>query len=98
VDLKEGSKLAEIVQSRAIWVNALHHQAVNRKGEMLQVVARETNGLPQAIEHIDYPFMIGVQWHPEYMPQIPRQRSIFKALVEQAKLYASSSTAKIQEF
>ena len=85
VELKEGSKLREIMDTGKIWVNALHHQAVNEKGSKLEVVAKEETGLAQAIEHTSSDFLVGVQWHPEYMPQIPEQRAIFKTLVEKAK-------------
>ena len=85
VEIKHGSRLEGVLNTSGLWVNALHHQAVDRIGESLEIVAREDTGLAQAIENPDYPFLIGVQWHPEYMPQIPRQRALFKALVESAK-------------
>lgn len=84
VVIAENSKLHEILQFERIFVNALHNQAVNKLGEQLEVVAIEENGVTQAIEHDDYSFLIGVQWHPEYLPQIPAQRRIFKTLVEEA--------------
>ena len=43
-------------------------------------------GVAQGIEHVDYPFMIGVQWHPEYLPQVPSQRHLFDELVRCAIL------------
>lgn len=85
VEIKKGSKLEAMLDASKVWVNALHHQAVDTVGESLNIVAREDTGIAQAIEHPAYPFLIGVQWHPEYMPQIPRQRAIFKALVGRAK-------------
>lgn len=85
VELKKGSQLRQIVESSHIWVNALHHQAVDKQGNELTVVAKEETGLAQAIEHSSSNFLIGVQWHPEYMPQIQAQRKIFKKLVEEAR-------------
>ncbi len=84
VNLKEGSRLRAILESATVWVNALHHQAVDRVGESLEIVAREETGIAQAIEQNGHSFMIGVQWHPEYMPQKRRQRAIFRQLVELA--------------
>jgi putative glutamine amidotransferase len=40
------------------------------------------------------PFVIGVQWHPEYLPQLPQQRAIFESLVRQAKARAASATGE----
>ncbi|MGM0546033.1 MAG: gamma-glutamyl-gamma-aminobutyrate hydrolase family protein [Bacteroidota bacterium] len=85
VKVEEDSKLFEMVGFEHIWVNALHHQAVDALGDQLTVVAREDTGVVQAIEHTRRDFILGVQWHPEYMPQIPPQRRIFKQLVEEAK-------------
>lgn len=84
VVISENSKLHKILQFDRILVNALHNQAVNKLGEQLEIVATEENGVTQAIEHDEYSFLIGVQWHPEYLPQIPAQRRIFKTLVKEA--------------
>jgi hypothetical protein len=56
------------------------------------VAARDRNGIVQAIEHQALPFVVGVQWHPEYLPQLPRQRRIFQGLVEAARQVRLKST------
>lgn len=63
-------------------VNSIHHQAVNRPGQGLKVVAREKNGLIQAMEaaRSEHPFLIGVQWHPELMLHARSARNLFRAL------------------
>ena len=67
-------------------VNALHNQVIDTPGEGVEFAAREEGtGIIQGIEHPGFPFVIGVQWHPEYMIQVKRQRSIFKNLVKQAQ-------------
>ena len=66
-------------------VNALHHQSVNRVGDGLRVVARERSGIVQGIEAPGHPFLMGVQWHPEYLVADPRQQNLFRTLVEAAK-------------
>ena len=85
VEIKSGSKLESVLQESKVWVNALHNQAVDTIGESLVVVAKEDTGIAQAIENPKYSFLIGVQWHPEYMPQIPAQRALFRVFVERAK-------------
>lgn len=84
VEIEGNSKLCGILKVDHTFVNALHYQAVNDLGEGLSVVARERSGVVQAIEHRNYPFLIGVQWHPEYMPQIRAQRRLFKEMVRQS--------------
>ncbi len=84
IQLKQNSKLAGILHCRTCTVNALHHQAIKETGNRLQVVARETTDVIQAIEHNDKRFILGVQWHPEFLPQMWRQRQIFKQMIHEA--------------
>lgn len=85
ITIKDGTKLCELLQTDICNVNALHNQAIDKPGEGIQIAAKELNtDVYQAIEHRDLPFMIGVQWHPEYLIQIARQRNIFKGLVRAA--------------
>ncbi|WP_169543833.1 gamma-glutamyl-gamma-aminobutyrate hydrolase family protein [Sneathiella aquimaris] len=69
-------------------VNSIHHQAVNKTGDGLRVVALEKNNVVQAIEQVDrgvHPFMIGVQWHPELMLYTQSARNLFRSLVQAAR-------------
>jgi putative glutamine amidotransferase len=85
VSIKPGSKLESILGVRHLKVNALHNQAVKDPGKNIDIVAREPNQVVQAIENTTQPFMIGVQWHPEYLPQKRIHRRIFEALVQHAR-------------
>jgi putative glutamine amidotransferase len=85
VYIKEGSRLAYVIGEHQLKVNALHNQAVKEPGSGLEIVAREDNEVVQGIELPEAPFVIGVQWHPEYLPQRRPQRRIFKAIIEAAK-------------
>ena len=84
ITTQAGTCLAELLGPERR-VNALHHQAIDRLGQGLRVAARDRNQIIQAVEHESLPFVLGVQWHPEYLPQLPRQRAIFGALVERAR-------------
>jgi putative glutamine amidotransferase len=61
-------------------VNSFHHQAVERIGDGLKVVARAGDG---TIESIEGPgaFTLGVQWHAETLYD---HRPLFQALVRAA--------------
>ena len=67
VALTEGSLLARISDSSSIEVNSMHHQAVKDLAPGLIASAYSTDYLIEALEMPDYPFFIGVQWHPEYL-------------------------------
>jgi putative glutamine amidotransferase len=88
VRLDAGSVLAQTVRRSSMRVNSLHRQAVDRLGEGLRAVAVERNGVVQAVELAMPGFCVGVQWHPEYLPQRPEQRRIFRALVRKAFRHA----------
>jgi putative glutamine amidotransferase len=83
--LETSSKLRTMLGPHPRRVNALHSQAIDRLGEGLRVAARDRNGIVQAIEHTTLPFVLGVQWHPEYLPQKREQRRIFESLLRHAK-------------
>ena len=46
-------------------VNSAHHQSVKSPGKGLVVSAVSSDGVIEAVELPDYPFFVGVQWHPE---------------------------------
>ena len=46
-------------------VNSSHHQAVKVIGQGLNAIAFSPDGIIEAISSGDYPFLLGVQWHPE---------------------------------
>lgn len=84
VDIKADTRLALAMGPGKCRVNAMHKQAANQIGSRLRVAASEKNGVVQAIEHADYPLVVGVQWHPEYIPQHSRQRALFEFLIREA--------------
>ena len=65
-------------------VNSGHHQAVDRLGLNLQVAARSIEGVVEAIVHSKHPFMLGVQWHPENMPNHWLSQRLAQEFVRQA--------------
>ena len=84
IALEADTKLAGIIRDGSRFVNALHDQAIDQLGEGMIVTARDMAGVVQAIEHTELDFVIGVQWHPEYLPQIESQQRLFKELVAAA--------------
>jgi putative glutamine amidotransferase len=85
VDIAGRSRLRAVLGRARCEVNSLHRQAVDAIGTGLAVVARDDRGVVQGIEHAARRFWIGVQWHPEYLPQVPEQRRLFAALVDAAR-------------
>lgn len=62
---EEGSKL-ESLFGKSLMVNSFHHQACKDIANNFKVTARAEDGIVEGIEDItDYPYLVGVQWHPE---------------------------------
>jgi len=74
------SELHGILRTLRCRVNALHDQSIKALGVDVVVSAMEPTGVIQAIERQGHPFFIGVQWHPEYIPQSRTQQGLFRAL------------------
>jgi putative glutamine amidotransferase len=79
-----GTRLAGIVGAGELAVNSFHHQAVDRLGAGLRVVARAADGTVEAIEGVRGGFVLGVQWHAEALAADAAQLSLFGALVRAA--------------
>ena len=82
VKIHEGTRLKRIVGREELEVNTTHHQAVKELGEDLVVNATAEDGVIEGIESQGHAFVLGVQWHPEFLSgRDPAQRAIFSAFV-----------------
>ena len=76
VKLEKDSLIFELLGSE-IRGNSGHHQGVSDAGD-LRVVGKTSDGLIEAVELNDYPFLISTQWHPEMLGQ----DSVFEGLIQ----------------
>jgi putative glutamine amidotransferase len=81
VAVAQGSLLAALTGGESLAVNSFHHQAADRLGAGLRVVATAPDGTVEAIEDPSRPFLLGVQWHAEGMIGQDEQLALFEALV-----------------
>ncbi len=84
VQLEVGSRLARIMDTSEAIVESWHHQAVSAIPPGWQAAAYAADGLVEALERVDHPWMLAVQWHPELSPHHPAHQRIFQALVKAA--------------
>ncbi|QEA39346.1 gamma-glutamyl-gamma-aminobutyrate hydrolase family protein [Pistricoccus aurantiacus] len=92
VDIQKGSQLHGILKVSWCQVNSLHHQAVKRAGQGIEIVARDRDGLVQGIESKEHDFLIGVQWHPEWLIFNRPQQRLIRALVDAARRTPATRT------
>lgn len=78
--------LSNIVQKNEIMVNSCHHQGIKVLANNLEIVGQTKDGLIEAFTIKDYPFGLGVQWHPEMLFKDDEASvNIFKAFIDAAK-------------
>jgi putative glutamine amidotransferase len=66
-------------------INSLHNQGIDRLGENLRIAGRDLDGIVQAVEDPDADYVVGVQWHPEFLLYLSRQRRLFRDLITAAR-------------
>lgn len=81
VRLIPGSKLHRIFATDEIRVNSLHHQGIKTVGEGLKATAFAPDGLVEGLEVDGAGFALGVQWHPECLPDDEKMQGLFKAFI-----------------
>lgn len=69
------------VHDNVIHVNSTHHQAIGDLGSGLIISAKAPDGVIEAIESPDHKFVIGVEWHSEYLNSI-LDYNLFKKFIE----------------
>jgi len=83
VNIMPGTLLHQIVGCDSLRVNSYHHQGIKRLSERLIPAAYAEDGLTEAVNLPGKKFILGVQWHPEYMYESdPYSLRLFQAFVQ----------------
>lgn len=65
--IKKNSLLYDIVGLEQIPVNSVHHYVVDFPIDRLKVNAEALDGIIEGVEYPGKRFIMGLQWHPEYL-------------------------------
>lgn len=85
VSLVHNSRLGRLMHGPVIGANRIHSQAIKLLGRNLRVVALDNDLFVQAIENTEGQWLMGVQWHPEYLLYHAGHRRIFSHFVHAAR-------------
>ncbi|GHU54422.1 hypothetical protein FACS189411_01050 [Bacteroidia bacterium] len=87
----DSTRLQSILKSEKIFVNSIHHQAVNKPAPGFITTAIAPDGINEGIEHTEYS-IFSVQWHPEGMaPKGDEQMlALFRYHVDEAAFFAQA--------
>lgn len=67
VRVERGSYLSALYPDGEITVNSVHHQAIRKLAAEFEVMAYSDDGVIEAIHHRAADWIVGVQWHPEWV-------------------------------
>jgi putative glutamine amidotransferase len=85
IELEPESRLARALGAVDLKVNSLHHQAVKDVAPGLRVTARAPDGIVEGVEGASDPYVVGVQFHPEWLlDRDERMVRLFKDFVSSA--------------
>jgi len=93
--LAAGSHLEKLAGGTNVTINSSHHQSIDRPGEKLRVTARGPDGIIEGVE-LQSPedWVVGVQWHPERMPEDAFAKRLFADFVGAARKAKLEAAAK----
>lgn len=85
LNINPQSKLFDWLKADRVTVKSGHHQGINRLGDSLIPAGVADDGIVEAIESNDYPFLIATQWHPEREPSEPINQIIIEKFLDAAR-------------
>ncbi|HEY4906137.1 MAG TPA: gamma-glutamyl-gamma-aminobutyrate hydrolase family protein [Candidatus Acidoferrum sp.] len=81
-----GSLIAQLNGGPSGTINSSHHQSIDKPGKDLVVTAHAPDGTIEAVEWRGGPgWVVGVQWHPERMPDDTLAQKLFREFVAAAE-------------
>lgn len=89
--LTKGSVLADIFKAATMPLNGGHQQAVKALPDALRPIAIADDGIVEAFDALDYPFLLGIQFHAELRLSDAPFAEIFKRLVAAAADFRAQS-------
>ena len=93
IHITQESVLYDMLKVHSLMVNSFHRQAVNHVPEGYRVAAATEDEYIEAIESIDKPFRMGIQFHPEMLTE-----EIWKNFFKKFVSIARNEKLRSQEF
>ncbi len=86
-EVLQGTKLYHAMQKNIVTGNSYHHQSIDQVADRFRVNAVHPDGTIEGIEHLDYAWMVGVQWHAERSLSYPENRNLFHTFIQKSMDY-----------
>ncbi len=89
IHIESKTLLRRIIKKSSTLVNSSHHQSVKTIPHAFHVSALAPDGVIEAIEALNHPFWLGVQWHPEFLYRKDTlQKRLFSAFIKAARQHS----------
>jgi putative glutamine amidotransferase len=84
--LLEPGRILDLSGASQVVIISSHHQSILDPGRGLRITARAPDGVVEAVEWTgDANWVVGVQWHPERMPEDALAQALFRDLMSAAR-------------
>ncbi len=85
VEIVPESLLFGILNKSSVLTNSFHHQCVKDLAPGFYISGKSRDGIVEAIERREGPFVLGVQWHPEMMTGNSDMKKLFEAFLNEVR-------------
>lgn len=96
IEIKKGTLLSKILKRNRLRVNSAHHQGIRQAAPGYVVNATAPDGVIEGIEAIGPPFVLGVQWHPEFLNAEDQSKTLFKVFLKMAVRYRKANIQSLE--
>lgn len=84
ISVMKDTLLDRILNEDKIMINSVHHDYVDFEMDKLKISAVSSDNVIEAVEVENHPFLLGVQWHPEYLLD-DNSKKILDSFIENVK-------------
>jgi putative glutamine amidotransferase len=90
LNINPDSRMFTWLKKQRIDVTSNHHQGIDKLPPTLRAAAVADDGVTEAVELDDYPFLTAIQWHPERDINNPVNRTITEKFLQAAAEYRAT--------
>lgn len=83
IRVNSDSLIYKALGKEVIEVNSMHSQSIAELGAGVRVTSKENNGIVQSIELSGDHYVVGVQFHPEFLIYRREIRALFRQFIDQ---------------
>ena len=85
INIFPNTSLSRLARNDELMVNSGHMQSIDKVANRFIISATSPDGVIEAIEDPTHPFLIGCQWHPEYVIDNGIDIELFESFIMNAK-------------